>query len=167
MSPTIPAMIRRATISDIPGAHACLDAVAEERRYLAALQAPSLDESTHFWTDLIQKTEPFEIAIRGAEVVGWCDIARHRHSTLSHSGSLGMGVLAQHRRMGIGRRLLTAAIADARQASLERIELNVLASNQAARALYQSQGFLVEGVRRRYRKIDGSYEDGILMALLL
>jgi len=69
--------------------------------------------------------------------------------------------------MGVGRRLLVAAMTDARRVGIERIELDVLAGNVAALNLYRSAGFAVEGIRRRYRKVDGIYEDALAMALLL
>jgi ribosomal protein S18 acetylase RimI-like enzyme len=163
----VAAQIRPARMTDITAAHACLDSVARERRYLVALEAPPLGDSQKFWTSLIEQNFPFEVAALGRDVIGWCDITPNRHPTLRHSGTLGMGVLREYRRAGLGRRLLKAAIAHAREAGLERIELNVIANNRPAFELYRSEGFEVEGIRLRYRKLDGRYEDGIFMAILL
>jgi RimJ/RimL family protein N-acetyltransferase len=77
-----------------------------------------------------------------------------------------MGLLPGYRGRGIGRRLMEEAIARAWHAGLERIELEVFASNAPARALYEKLGFVTEGVRRRARKLDGAYDDNVLMALL-
>ena len=55
----------------------------------------------------------------------------------------------------------------ARQGGLEKVELEVYASNRSAKALYEKLGFEVEGIRKRARKLDGAYEDVILMGLLL
>ena len=40
------------------------------------------------------------------------------------------------------------------------------ASNTAAIALYRALGFVTEGTKRRARKLDGEYDDNVVMALL-
>jgi ribosomal protein S18 acetylase RimI-like enzyme len=100
-------------------------------------------------------------------VVGWCDIERHGREGFRHAGRLGIGMLAEARGRGLGRRLMTEAIEAARRQGMERIELEVFASNTRAIALYQSLGCEREGLKRRARKLDGEYDDDVLMALLL
>jgi ribosomal protein S18 acetylase RimI-like enzyme len=67
---------------------------------------------------------------------------------------------------GLGRQLAVHAIRAARQKGIERIELEVFASNTAAIALYRALGFVTEGTKRRARKLDGEYDDNVVMALL-
>jgi RimJ/RimL family protein N-acetyltransferase len=62
--------------------------------------------------------------------------------------------------------LLTRTIAAAREAGIERVELDVFASNQRAIAFYQAAGFVIEGVKRHARKLDGRYDDNVFMALV-
>ena len=159
--------IRSARAGDIPSTRACLDVVARERRYIAMLEAPPLDASRAFWGTIIEKGWPFEIAVVDDRVVGWCDIIVEHHVVHRHAGVLGIGLLPEFRGQGIGRRLLSATLDDARRCGLERVELSVYAGNPRARRLYEALGFVVEGVRRRHRKLDGAYDDSILMALLL
>jgi RimJ/RimL family protein N-acetyltransferase len=161
--------IRPARAGDIPSTRACFDVVARERRYLARLEAPPLDASRAFWGTVIEKGWPFEIAVEGGggRVVGWCDIVPEPHPGHRHAGVLGMGLLPECRGQGVGKRLLAATLDDARRVGLERVELNVYETNARARRLYEQLGFVVEGVRRRHRKLDGAYEDNVLMALLL
>jgi RimJ/RimL family protein N-acetyltransferase len=164
--------IRPARIEDIPGTRACFDIIARERRYLAHVEAPPLESSLAFWGRVIEQGWPFEIAVEadrviGRRVIGWCDIIPEPHPPHRHAGILGMGLHPDSRGAGIGRRLLAATIEDARRFGLERVELNVYATNTRAKRLYESMGFAVEGTRRRHRKLDGVYEDNILMALLL
>jgi RimJ/RimL family protein N-acetyltransferase len=54
----------------------------------------------------------------------------------------------------------------ARDRSLERVELDVYASNVTAIRLYEKFKFQVVGRKRKARKLDASYEDTIVMALL-
>lgn len=53
----------------------------------------------------------------------------------------GMGVAAPYRRRGIGRAVLAAALAAARDAGIERVRLEVLEQNHPARELYERLGF--------------------------
>jgi ribosomal protein S18 acetylase RimI-like enzyme len=99
-------------------------------------------------------------------VVGWCDIVRNPHEGFRHVGRLGMGLLPDYRGRGLGRQLVARAVGAARQAGIERVELEVFASNERAIALYRAFGFVTEGVKRRARKLDGQYEDNVFMALL-
>ena len=46
-----------------------------------------------------------------------------------------------------------------------RIELEVFASNERAVRLYQSEGFMLEGRKRRARILDGTEDDILIMAL--
>ncbi|HYM33268.1 MAG TPA: GNAT family N-acetyltransferase [Candidatus Cybelea sp.] len=163
----MPIDIRPAKFEDIPSARACLDVVAREQRYLAFFEAPPLEASRSWWSAMIEKGQPFRIAHDGERVIGWCDITPIPRPAFAHNGVLGIGLLPEMRGRGIGRRLLSATIDAARRFGLERIELDVFASNERARRLYLSLGFEVEGVRRRYAKLRGAYEDSTLMSLLL
>lgn len=53
----------------------------------------------------------------------------------------GMGVVPEARRQGVGRDLLAAGVAMARQAGYRRLVLEVIEENLAARALYEAAGF--------------------------
>jgi ribosomal protein S18 acetylase RimI-like enzyme len=98
-------------------------------------------------------------------VIGWCDVVPKKYEMFSHVGVLGMGVLAPYRGRGLGERLARETIARALQAGLEKVELAVFASNNVALHLYRKLGFAVEGVRVRARKLDGEYDDELVMAL--
>lgn len=152
----------------IPGYHAALDAVARERRWLCFLQAPPLEKSAAFVRGLLAGNGVQTVAVDEAgRVVGWCDVSRGERESVRHTGTLGMGLLAEHRGRGVGRLLMEAALRDAKAQGVERVELEVFSSNAPAIALYRSLGFEQEGVKRRARKVDGRYEDILLMALFV
>ena len=77
---------------------------------------------------------------------------------------LTLAVAPGARRRGLGRRLMQAAAAQAREVGASRLFLEVSSRNAAARALYQSQGFTQAGRRRRYYA-DGS--DALVLVLPL
>lgn len=109
---------------------------------------------------------PFEAAFDGTRAVGWSDITPVPRAVFAHCGTLGIGVHADYRGRGIGRKRLDATIAAAWRFGVERIEPTVFMSNLRARRLYEKLGFLPEGVLRRQRKVNGVYEDRLFMALL-
>ncbi|MGZ6213807.1 MAG: ribosomal protein S18-alanine N-acetyltransferase [Candidatus Limnocylindria bacterium] len=71
------------------------------------------------------------------------------------------GVHPDHRRRGIGRRLLLALAEVALELGSARMTLEVRVSNEAAQALYRSFGFTVTGRRVAYYSDDG--EDALIM----
>jgi RimJ/RimL family protein N-acetyltransferase len=159
--------ILRITPAHIDGYRRALDTVARERRHLMFLKAPSPEQTRAFVMNNIAKRHPHYIALVEHEVVGWCDIVPLAQPGFTHTGVLGMGVRPDSRGRGIGKALLTAAIAAASSLELSRIELEVYAGNNAARTLYQSFGFVEEGIKRQARYLDGRHEDIVMMARLL
>lgn len=150
----------------VEGFRAAVDVVARERRYLALVEAPPLEASRAFVREVGAAGGVHLVALAAdGEVVGWCDIHRSQREGFRHVGHLGMGLLPGYRGRGIGRRLMEAAIAQAWEKGVERIGLEVFASNPHAMALYEKLGFVREGVKRRSRKLDGRYDDDVLMAL--
>ncbi len=71
----------------------------------------------------------------------------------------------EFRRRGVGRALLDAAVREAEARGARRLTLRVLAPNEPARRLYESAGFVVEGVQSELFLHDGAYVDDVLMAL--
>ena len=69
------------------------------------------------------------------------------------------------RRHGLARELLGWITQCAIERGAERLLLELRASNVAARRLYESAGFAVDGQRRGYyRRDDGGSEDALLMS---
>ena len=76
----------------------------------------------------------------------------------------GLAVAPAHQGRGIGRALVAAACERAAQHGARKLSLRVLATNPAARRLYESCGFRVEGVLRGEFLIDDVLVDDVLMA---
>jgi ribosomal protein S18 acetylase RimI-like enzyme len=79
----------------------------------------------------------------------------------------GLAVSPAQQRRGIARHLMMAAIEAAQARGARRLTLHVLATNHAARRLYERLGFVTEGVLREEFLIEGRYVDDVLMALAL
>jgi RimJ/RimL family protein N-acetyltransferase len=97
-------------------------------------------------------------------LVGRLSVARDPHPSSFHVADLGLMVAASHRRRGIGRGLLEAAVQWARESGVRKLELHVLPHNEAAIALYEGFGFRREGVRKGQYRRNGRYLDAVLMA---
>jgi RimJ/RimL family protein N-acetyltransferase len=151
----------------IEGYHAALDVVARERRYLSLLEAPPMEASRRFVGRSIAGGYPNFVALDGDRVVGWCDVVPGDRPSTRHCGHLGMGLVAEWRGRGVGRRLIERSLEAARAFPLARVDLWVRADNERAAALYRKVGFEVEGRRRRTLLVDGVYYDDIVMAVLL
>lgn len=145
--------------------HQCLGQVCREGLYLSTSCSPHLEQSRTFVNRLLADGMPMTVAlIPGLQVIGWCDIYRLPFHGQTHVGRLGMGIRADFREQGIGTLLIERILRKALLAGLERIELDVFSSNTRAMNLYDKFGFEIEGTRRRARKINGDYEDVIIMA---
>ncbi|MER5885215.1 GNAT family N-acetyltransferase [Streptomyces sp. NPDC001941] len=75
----------------------------------------------------------------------------------------GLAVAERARRRGVGRALLRAAAEETVRQGATRLTLRVLAPNEAARALYASEGFEVEGVLPGEFRLEGRYVDDVAM----
>jgi ribosomal protein S18 acetylase RimI-like enzyme len=141
----------------IEGYHRALSTVARERKYLTLLEPFPLPETRDFVLGLIKKGDPIYVALANGEVVGWCDIQRHPFPTHSHRGTLGTGVVPEHRGRGIGARLMDQTLKQAFAAGFVRVELNVRADNLRAIRLYEKLSFVREGVRPDAVFVGGSF----------
>ena len=150
----------------VEGLAAALDFVAKERRYIGFIEGPPVEGTRQFVKSIIAGAGVQMMVVDGDTVVGWCDIMSNPVEGFRHVGRLGMGLLPEFRGRGLGRRLAVETIRAARAAGMERIELEVFASNARAIALYQSLGFVIEGTKVQSRKLDGQYDDNVCMALL-
>ncbi|MCF1599201.1 GNAT family N-acetyltransferase [Streptomyces muensis] len=75
----------------------------------------------------------------------------------------GFAVADEVRGRGVGRALIRAAVEEARRRGARRLTLRVLGHNTPARKLYESEGFVVEGVLPEEFFLDGAYVDDVLM----
>jgi ribosomal-protein-alanine N-acetyltransferase len=97
------------------------------------------------------------VAVQRAEVVGYL-LARQ----VGGSGEiLNLAVAPRARRKGVGRALLGRGLRDLAGVGVLEVFLEVRESNQAARALYEAEGFRVVGVRKGYYR--SPLEDALVL----
>lgn len=126
--------------------------VADERAFISALS----NQSRHLHL----------LAIVANQLTGSITIRQSDLKKEAHIGQLGIAILHEYWNMGIGRRLMTAAIRWAEQHNeLEIIQLSVFANNERAIQLYRNFGFLEYGrLPQGFKQTDGTYGDAILMS---
>ena len=109
------------------------------------------------------------IAERDGRIIACADVTSHGpKSRVLHRGELGISVLKEYWRLGIGSALMERLIAFAARSGYEQIELTVESKNRRAIDLYMKFGFTVYGTRPHGMKYpDGSYDDDYLMIKML
>lgn len=105
------------------------------------------------------------VAARGSDIVGWCELHRSPAWRLEHVAVLTLAVSPSERRRGVGKALLGEAYAWCRRVGVLKVSLHVRAGNAAAIALYESEGFGLEGreVAQVRVKPRGEFEDNLIM----
>ncbi|MEM8834317.1 MAG: GNAT family N-acetyltransferase [Planctomycetota bacterium] len=108
----------------------------------------------------------------GGIAAGAGSIKRLHLERIAHVGTLWISIRPEFQGLGLGRTLMGALLDWARVGAgaqcavpIRRVELNVLADNARAIALYESMGFECEGRKRGHvRMADGAFEDDLVMA---
>jgi RimJ/RimL family protein N-acetyltransferase len=157
---------RSSTPDDAEAVAACVDAVARERRYLGNTSGFSAEQTRAFISSLADSGGIQIVVVAEAGIVGWCDVTPLPFEGMRHVGRLGMGLLPPFRGQGLGRRLVREALSHVFGKALNRVELEVFASNKIAVGLYEREGFVIEGRKRFARLLDGATDDILIMGCL-
>ncbi|MEK4075631.1 GNAT family N-acetyltransferase [Paenibacillus sp. FSL M7-0656] len=106
----------------------------------------------------------FLVAVVAGEIVGYSRCEGTELKRFCHKVEFGVCVSREFWGHGIGKNLLEKSIEWADQTGVEKMTLNVLASNEKAIELYQKSGFEIEGILKKDRRhADGQYYDTIVM----
>lgn len=111
--------------------------------------------SARAFRDELRAGYHYRAARIGDELVGYAGLAFTAGPPQAEAEVHTIGVDPAHQGRGIGRALLRALleVADAEHAT---VFLEVRTDNEAAHALYGSEGFAVVGLRRRYYRPSGA-----------
>jgi len=102
------------------------------------------------------------------QIVGVLNVKSSKRKRLEHIGEFGVSVLKKHWNKGIGGHLLRYTVDWAKATGLIRkLNLRVIANNEAAIHLYQKIGFVEEGRVSRDMRIGEQFFDSLLMGLLI
>ncbi len=166
------AMVRPARLDDAARLLRLMRAVDEETPYMIygrGERGMSRDDIRHVILEAgLQRGVALLAAQAGPDLVGYIlamggGLARTRHCVRVSA----LGVLRAWWRRGVGRALLTSVEQWARDMGGGRLELETMAANDAARCLYESLGFEIEGRRRRAFLVGGAWMDALVLGKLL
>jgi RimJ/RimL family protein N-acetyltransferase len=107
------------------------------------------------------------VADRRGDLAGYVELVGGKFRRNRSTTHVVIGVLAEASGKGVGRGLLEEAKRWAAARGLRRMELNVMAHNHRAIALYERAGFVHEGRRVECLLIDGQFLDELCMAMIL
>lgn len=154
--------VRAARAEDVPALAAGMKEVAAEDRWLATGPGADTNELEAMFAESIASENINQVLDDAGMVVGTIGVFPGDPRGVWR---LAMWIREPWRGRGGGRRLVRAALDDARKRPIHKIELEVFTDNAPALALYASLGFEVEGIRRdHYLRRDGSFRSTVLMA---
>ncbi|MDO3410843.1 GNAT family N-acetyltransferase [Saccharibacillus sp. CPCC 101409] len=100
-------------------------------------------------------------------IAGYIEARGSNVNRIRHSAQIVVGILQAYSGRGIGTRLFEKLENWARERGIYRLELTVMAHNEAAVSLYRKMGFRQEGIRKHSLRVEGRYIDEYAMAKLL
>jgi phosphinothricin acetyltransferase len=111
---------------------------------------------------------PVLVAEEADAVVGWAGLSSYR-SRPCYAGIAEFSIYLDRRarRRGIGKDLLTALIAAARDRGYWKLVSRVFPSNAASRAVCRACGFREVGVYEKHAPLDGTWMDVVIVERLI
>ena len=137
--------------------------VPEEITYTVEEQAEYLQKKTESEgeIELLAEIDGKTVALGGLDRI-------HSRIKTKHRADFGVSVLREYWGLGIGRALLEACIACAKEAGYEQMELEVVAENRRAIELYKKAGFVEFGRNPKgFKSRLSGYQEVIYMRLAL
>lgn len=110
-----------------------------------------------FYDALNQKDAYYYVAIAQEEIVGYCGA----YGIIDEGDVNQVAVRSNFRKQGIARQLVTTMIQEMEKDGFVSMTLEVRAGNTPAIALYQSLGFVSEGLRKNF--YEKPTEDALIM----
>lgn len=86
---------------------------------------------------------------------------------MQHRGKFSISVSKAYWHQGIGTKMMQRIVEYAKEVRLRSIELEVVADNEVALALYKKMGFVAIGTYKDFWCVNGLFKDGIMMQKLL
>lgn len=121
----------------------------EHLRQMAEIEKEAFDmpwSENMFIPEVNSENATYIVGTRGEEVICYGGF----HSVLDEAHITNIAVKRSERGKGIGRFLMSALISKAREKGARCISLEVKTTNKVAISMYESFGFEVAGVRKRY-----------------
>jgi len=157
--------IRPAGQDDFEGLVAAIRAVTDEETYVVAesIAEQLLYEETVTRHNAVESRVFFVATVDGT-VVGWTHLDLPQVSRVRETAKQTVGVVPEHRRSGIGGKLLQRGLDWAEANGFRKVYNSVPVTNAAALEFLGDHGWETEAIRRDHYTIDGEYVDEAMMA---
>ncbi|NDW19051.1 GNAT family N-acetyltransferase [Dysgonomonas sp. 216] len=165
--------IREATIQDTPDLLTTIKEYIEDSEFIpyTAGEFSLTIEQGWRWIQSFRNSgnSILLVATHKGQIIGNLDVTASSRNMLSHTAVVGIGILKEWRRIGLGTALFEAATNYVKHnTTLEVLWLQVMGTNEAGMRLYRSFGFEETGRAKGFVRLsDGSYSDDIRMTLNL
>lgn len=166
-------VLRNGTAEDARAALDSFNLTHKETDYLLTYPDEgglTLEDEAQYLQGRTESDDEVEILAEvDGSVVGSAGVGRvGSKEKLRHRAEFGIGIERAYWGLGIGRALVEACIECARAAGYAQLELDVVADNERAIALYQSVGFVEYGRNPRgFRTRQSGWQEQVLMRLEL
>jgi RimJ/RimL family protein N-acetyltransferase len=159
------AIVRGAIVEDLDELVQQIWDVATEARWIGT-QVPFDRHDRRFRLDALLTGASSTLLVVDTSTSSGPGVVGHISVAIAPYGvaDIGMLIVAGWRGLGLGRRLLDAAVEWSTLAGAHKITLEVWPHNSSALELYRRAGFVEEGRKRRhYRRHNGEIWDAVLM----
>lgn len=159
--------IRVATAADAPVICDVYNQGIEDRD--ATLETrPRTAAEQRAWLESRGDRHPVIVAERGGGIVGWGSLnVFNPRPAYDHVADFSVYVARDARGTGVGRRIVEALVAAARDIGYHKMVLAAFEWNKPGMALYARMGFRRVGVYREQGLLDGRWVDTVIMEKLL
>ena len=144
-----------------------LDAETKYMMYETKERMKNIDRIKSTIKEAVTGNNLFLVAEADHEIVGYISAQKGILRRVKHSAYIVVGIRAAYQRQGIGTSFFKQLDKWADEKGVTRFELTVMCINDAARRLYEKNGFVVEGIKKNSMVVDGTYVDEYYMAKLL
>jgi RimJ/RimL family protein N-acetyltransferase len=159
------AVIRRGDADDAAALIANVNAVGAEGIYILVERLDkTLDQEREWITKFDGENSLLVVATVDGVLLGAMDIERQPFEKTRHLAGLGIAIQKAGRGVGLGRAMMEAGIEWAQSRGVKKLTLSVFDSNEPAKALYQSFGFIEEGRLKGHVVLRGTPVDLVMMA---
>jgi RimJ/RimL family protein N-acetyltransferase len=137
-----------------------LGIISFEKRMTRAKEKEFLDKTL---PNVAKRRGVSVAAFAGDRLVGLCDIVGRSSSDERHTGLLGIIVAQGYRGVGLGEEMVRTALNQASNLGIWLVELEVFATNEPARRVYEKLGFRAFGTIPKKILRDGRFTDTVGM----
>jgi phosphinothricin acetyltransferase len=164
-SPSFP--IRPATVADAAALCRIYNQGIQDRVATLETEERTPEERAQ-WLEARGPRHPVLVAESDGAVVGWASLnVFNPRRAYEHVADLSLYVEREWRGRGVGRRLLDALVARARELGYHKLVLAAFPWNEAGMRAYRRAGFREVGIYREQGRLDGRWVDTIVMEKLL